>query len=181
VDKSGEKTKVIKRFQRKVSPWVGLTAKQVRFPDGHVDVYHSLKLSDYVAILAQTGSGKIPIVSQFRPAVEEVCWELPAGLVDPGESPEVTCRRELLEETGLVAKRIWPLGQFFTDTGRLQNRIHCYFVETGDARSRFRPEPGMEVRYVSLEELDQQILDGTFRHQLHIAVLHLFRLHKART
>ncbi len=174
-------SRVIQRDSIKVSPWVSLTAKNVQFSDGRVDLYHSLELNDYVAILAQTDSGQFPLVAQFRPAVEEVCWELPAGLVESGEPPEATCRRELLEETGLIAKKVWPLGQYFTDTGRLQNRIHCYFVEAAAADNHFQPEPGMQLRFVSLEEIDKRgNVQGTFRHQLHIAVLYLFHLHCQR-
>src|SRR4051794_10022268 len=56
--------------------------------------------ADYIAIVALTADEKIPLVRQYRPALEAFSWELPAGLVDPGESPADGCRRELLEETG---------------------------------------------------------------------------------
>ena len=47
---------------------------------------------------------------QYRPALEAFTWELPAGLVDPGEDPPRGCRRELLEETGYLTRMIHPLG-----------------------------------------------------------------------
>ena len=56
-------------------------------------------------------SGKIPIVRQYRPALEGIRWELPAGLVEPGEDPAESCRRELLEETGLTARAIHASGR----------------------------------------------------------------------
>lgn len=60
---------------------------------------------DAVAILALVShkswpSPRIPIVLQYRPPVEKVCVELPAGLIDEGESPVDAAKRELIEECG---------------------------------------------------------------------------------
>jgi ADP-ribose pyrophosphatase len=74
---------------------------------------HAVAQADYITILAITPSGKIPIVRQFRRAVEQYTWELPAGLLEPGEIPLETCRRELKEETGLGVLSIKPLGSYF--------------------------------------------------------------------
>ncbi len=82
------------RRETRVSPWVRLVEKTVEFARGaQPETYHCLAQADYVAILAQTPDGLIPIVRQYRPAVEAYTWELPAGLVDPGEDPTETCRR----------------------------------------------------------------------------------------
>ena len=74
-------------------------------------IYHAVEQADYISIVALTRDGKIPIVRQYRPAIEAFAWELPAGLVDPGEDPAEGCRRELLEETGLTARTIHRLGE----------------------------------------------------------------------
>src|SRR4051812_15714497 len=96
--------KVIRRREQRLSPWVTLVEKEVQlFSEGPVETYHSFKQADYVGILATTPSGLIPILSQFRPAMEEETWELPGGLLEPGELPADCCRRELTEETGLTA------------------------------------------------------------------------------
>src|SRR5271166_3297043 len=95
-----------------VSPWMSIIAREVEFSrGGAVEVYHAVEQADYIAIIAVTPGGKIPIVRQYRPALEAFVWELPAGLVDPGETPIDCCRRELLEETGLTARAIHALGE----------------------------------------------------------------------
>src|SRR5262249_54480362 len=92
-----------------VSPGMGIIAREVEFSrNGAPQTYHAVAQADYVSIVAVTRSGKIPIVRQYRPALEAFSWELPAGMVDAGESPIDCCRRELLEETGLTARRIEP-------------------------------------------------------------------------
>ncbi len=67
------------------TPWFDLIAKTMR--EGEPP-YYSLRLPDYVGILAFTPERRIIAVRQYRPAVEQYTLELPAGLVDPGEAPE---------------------------------------------------------------------------------------------
>jgi 8-oxo-dGTP pyrophosphatase MutT (NUDIX family) len=161
-----------------VSPWMSIIAREVEFSRGApVEVYHAVEQADYIAIVAITRSGKIPIVRQYRPALEAFSWELPAGLVDPGEKPVDCCRRELLEETGLVARAIHPLGETVPCTGRLNNRIHSFFVATGERVASFEPEPGIRVKLVSPAEIAHLIQAGTFTSQLHIGALLLAELH----
>ena len=93
-----------------VSPWVSLIAREVEFSRGAApQIYHAVEQADYISIVALTSAGKIPIVRQYRPALEAYAWELPAGLVDPGEDPAEGCRRELMEETGFTARAIHAL------------------------------------------------------------------------
>jgi 8-oxo-dGTP pyrophosphatase MutT (NUDIX family) len=160
-----------------VSPWMSVVAREVEFSRGvPVELYHAVVQADYIAIVALTRGRKIPIVRQFRPALEAFSWELPAGLVERGERPIDCARRELLEETGLPAQGIYPLGKTFPCTGRLSNSIHSFFVESGERIAGFEPEPGLEVKLVSASEIVRLIRSGTFRSQLHIGALLLAEL-----
>lgn len=163
--------RILTRNETRISPWIRLVAKEVETDSGKVETYHAIAQSDYVAILARTDSGSIPVVRQYRPAVEDYTYELPAGLVDAGERPEDTCRRELLEETGIHAQEIFPLGEYWADTGRLENRQHNFFVKAADPVPLFSPEPGMSVEFIRPDVLRRHIATGRFSHQLHIALL----------
>jgi ADP-ribose pyrophosphatase len=160
-----------------LSPWVGIVAREVEFKRGApTQVYHAVEQADYISIVALTPAGKIPIVRQYRPALEAFTWELPAGLVDPGEDPAETCRRELLEETGLIARAIHRLGEHSPCTGRLNNRVHSFFVETAKPAASFAPEPGITVKLVSPAEIVRMIKRGEFIAQLHVGALLLAEL-----
>jgi ADP-ribose pyrophosphatase len=170
--------RIVARSESRISPWLRLVENTVEFSPGALpERYHCLAQADYVTIVARTASGRIPIVSQFRPAVGVVTWELPAGLLDPGESADDCCRRELLEEVGLVAGRVEKVGVYYPDTGRLENRLHVYAVEASDPDPAFVPEPGMTVAFLAASELRARILDGSFIHQLHVGALASAELH----
>lgn len=171
-DDDHDEAVILGRRADAVSPWVTVVGKTVRFvDDGPSEEYHCFRQADYVAVVASTPTGRIPIVRQFRPAVEAYTWELPSGLVDPGESPESTCRRELLEETGVRVREISFLGSFYPDTGRLENRLHAFRVRGGEPEADFVAEPGMQVELVTLQRLREMVKGGEFRHQLHLGVL----------
>ena len=80
--------KIKARTTTKISPWMNVIERDVEFAPGEpVQIYHSVGQGDYIAIVARTPDGRIPVVRQYRPALEAMTWELPAGLVDPGEDP----------------------------------------------------------------------------------------------
>ena len=160
-----------------VSPWVSLITREVEFSRGAApQIYHAIEQADYISVVALTRAGKIPIVRQYRPTLEAYTWELPAGLVEPGEDPAEGCRRELLEETGFVARAVHALGENCACTGRLNNRIHNFFVEAGTRVNAFKPEPGISVKLVSPAEIVRLIRRGLFVSQLHIGALMLAEL-----
>ena len=164
--------KITARRTINVSPWMQIIEREVKFaPGAKPELYHAVGQQDYTAIVARTPGGQIAIVRQYRPALECFTWELPAGLVDKGETPEVCCRRELLEETGFTARSVRMLGSYAACTARLSNRIHSFFVETGPRSDQPATEPGMELKLVTPEELGALILAGEFVLQLHIGAL----------
>jgi 8-oxo-dGTP pyrophosphatase MutT (NUDIX family) len=146
--------------------------REVEFTAGaEHQLYHAIGQQDYIAIVARIPDGRIPIVRQYRPALERFTWELPAGLVDKGEAPEACCRRELMEETGFPSKAVHALGAYAPCTARLSNRVHSFFVEAGERAKNWQPETGIELRLVTPSELGALILSGEFTLQLHIGAL----------
>lgn len=158
------------------NPWLTLRRKDVSF-DGKVEDYYSLTLPDYVAIVARTPTGKIPLVRQYRPAVEQFTWELPAGTVGPGETPLQCALRELQEEVGLTGTAT-SLGSYWPDTGRLENQLHVFAIECRQesAPADFVPEAGLEIGYLTPAELRHMVATNSFNHVQHVAALYLARV-----
>ena len=78
-----------------------------------------------------------------------------------------------MEETGYLTCAIHPLGSAAPSSGRLSNRIHSYFVETGERVEPFVPEPGLEVRLATAAELIDMIKSGELVSQLDLGALML--------
>jgi ADP-ribose pyrophosphatase len=170
--------KIKARRTTRVSPWTSIIEREVEFaPGAQPQIYHAVQQDDYVAVLAMLPDGRVPIVRQYRPALEGFTWELPAGLVDLDEDPADCCRRELAEETGLAALSVRSLGCYAPCTARLSNRLHAFYV-TAAPEPEYKPaEPGIELKLVTLVQLAELIQAGEFVLQLHIGVLLLAGLH----
>src|SRR5436305_4998151 len=69
------------------------------------------------------------LVKNRRYAVGRTLLEVPAGTVDPGESPDATAARELREETGYVAGRIGRIAEWWVSPGVLSERMYLYLCE----------------------------------------------------
>lgn len=167
------------RRTTRVSPWMAIIEREVEFAPGvERELYHAVDQQDYIAIVAALPDGRIPIIRQYRPALESFTWELPAGLLEPDEDAVGCCRRELMEETGFVARAVHALGCYAPCTARLSNRVHSFFAEIGSVADGKRAETGIELKLVSPAQLAEQILIGEFVLQLHIGAVLLAGLHR---
>ena len=170
--------RVTDRKTTRISPWVTLMAREIEFtPGAQSQTYHSIVTYDYVAILAMTKDGRIPLVRQYRPAIEEFTFEFPGGVIDTAEGAESTAVRELLEETGFRAHSTHLLGVKTNDAGRLGNRVYSYFIEIEDRSPDFRPEEGVAIELVTVSELAGMIVNGGFDAQAHLGTVTLAALH----
>jgi len=82
---------------------------------------------DCVAIIA-VASDSVLLVRQFRKPVEQELLEIPAGGIDPGESPEAAVSRELREETGYLPQKVERLGGFYAVPGYGTEYLYLYLA-----------------------------------------------------
>ena len=150
------------------TPWCRFVAKTMKQGE---EPWYSVQGPEYNAVIALTAGGRILLVRQYRPAIEQFTIELPSGNMDAGETPEESARRELAEETGYEAERMELLGPMFPDVGRLGTRVWYFFASGLRRMENWSPEEGVEVLSYSMGELVRAIEDGTFNHSLHVAAL----------
>ena len=151
------------------TPWFEVVGKTMRPEEAP---YYSLRLPEYVAVVALTGDRRILLVRQYRPAIEQYTLELPSGLVDPGEEPVAAGRRELIEVTGHAAE-LEPLGPLFVDSGRLNNRIWSFFAGGVRAVDGHVPEEGIKVVSYPLDDLWEAVANREFALSHHVGILML--------
>ncbi len=170
---------IISSAELRLSDWVSLKTKKVLKSPNTLEKYHSFAQADYVSVFAMTSDGRIPLVRQYRPALERYTLELPGGLRDKDEAPEVCALRELYEETGLNACNTpIALGKFSPDTGRLENHLWGYAVHvSGQVDTTWKPDFDVQLIWVNVEQLHHWLLNGEFDHALHIALIGMAQLH----
>lgn len=132
--------------------WFELVAR--RAPD-YTEPHYSIRTLDYVHVVAVNAEGELLLVRQFRPAVWETTLELPSGHVEPHQTPEEAARAELLEETGHEAEEFFALGNCSSDTGRLGNRLWCFFAANA--------KPTRDTAYKHEAGVDFLVYPGTVR------------------
>lgn len=115
----------------------------VRAPDGSTLTLEMVRhpgAAAVVPLLSDPGGAdpQVLLIRQYRYAAGGPIWEVPAGVLEPGESPDDCARRELEEETGARAERIEYLTTIYTTPGFTDERIHL-FLATGITAGEPRP------------------------------------------
>lgn len=103
-----------------------LRKDKVKLFDGHQTYREVVEHSGGVAIIPITDQGQILMVKQYRIAVDQVVYELPAGKLEAGEEIKKCAKRELEEETGYRAGRIKKLFSFYTTPGYSNENLSLF-------------------------------------------------------
>lgn len=146
--------------------------------DGREHDFFVIEAPDWINVVPVTDDGRVVLIEQYRHGTGELSLEIPGGMVDPGESPEETAARELLEETGYGGGELTLVGKTRPNPAIQNNWLHTY-VARG---VRLRAEPvfhGTEqtvVRLVAFEEIPRLIREGAVTHSLVVAAFHLLWL-----
>ncbi len=135
------------------SRWYNLRQDRIRTPDGSEGTYTIVEHPGAVWVVPLTADGRIILEWQYRYTVQDWCWEVPAGGLLPGSTPEEMARQELQEEIGGRAAELDYVGWFYTMNG-IGTEVAHVFLATGVELGATRREPTevMETRLVPAAE-----------------------------
>ena len=119
-----------RRYQGRI---IHLDVDTVQFPDGSTGQLEMIRHPGASAVVPLLDPPDAPdprvlLIRQFRHAAGGYIWEIPAGRLDAGETPEVCAHRELIEETGMRAGRMERLTTIFTTPGFTDEKIHLFLA-----------------------------------------------------
>lgn len=140
---------------------VTLRIDEVGLPNGKRSTREIVEHPGAVAVVPLLDSGEVVMVKQFRKPVERLLYEIPAGKLEKGENPLLCAQRELLEETGLEAKKWIKLCQFYTTPGFSNEIMHLFLArELVVGPSNLEDDEFLEVERIPLEKLANMLKEG---------------------
>jgi ADP-ribose pyrophosphatase len=145
------------------TPFLRLRADRVELPSGAVvDEYFVRESRGFSIVFALTTDGRAVLVRQYKHGIGEIMLELPAGAIDPDETPAECALRELTEETGYVAESLDFVRTFVSDPTNSDGRFHLFLARgatpTGSQELDITEE--IDVVLAPVDELRAMALDG---------------------
>lgn len=130
-----------------------------------------IECTDWVNVIALTAENEVVLVRQFRVGNEEVCLEIPGGMVDEGEDAAAAAARELFEETGYRAPSWQRLGVVAPNPAIFSNRLHIFLAEGAyhAGTAELDGSEVIDVEKLPLPSVWRAIREGAIDHALVVA------------
>lgn len=145
-----------------------------KMPNGDImDRFYHYSKKDGVTIVAKDLEGNFICIRQFRPGVNQITTEMPAGTVNGNEDIKTTAMRELLEETGYTSKKWTYLGHFAKNVFMTGDIEHLFIAENCEKIAepqKFESEE-QEVIILTKNDLYDLIKRNEFEHIEHLVAL----------
>ncbi|MEQ8437737.1 MAG: NUDIX hydrolase [Ilumatobacter fluminis] len=142
-------------------PWLRLVTTDVELPDGTRIDHHVVRLPNPAAGTIMVREGAVLLLWRHRFITDTWGYELPAGAVDQGESPDDAARREAVEESGWRPRTVERICSFHPANGVLDQVFHIYVSH--DAEHIGPPSDVNEaarIEWVPVEQVRHHILSG---------------------
>ena len=155
---------------------LNLRKDKVTVRDGRESYREIVEHNGGVIILGVTEDGRIPMIKQYRKALEKVAFELPAGKLELGEDPLEAAGREFREETGYTAAEIKHIISYYPTVGYSTEFLHIYFATGLTAgETDFDDNEAIEIAEYTPAELYEMIDNGTMDDGKSLIALLLYR------
>jgi len=135
-----------------------------------------VEANDWMNVIPVTEDGRIVCVRQYRHGTEDISLEIPGGIVDDGESPIESARRELLEETGYEAAEIVEIGVVAPNPAIQNNRCHSFLAKKVRRvrKQALDATEEIDVELVDPSDIPALIASGLISHALVVAAFYLW-------
>ncbi|TDS14940.1 NUDIX hydrolase [Sphingobacterium paludis] len=155
-------------------PWATLRVDKLQLPNGTIkDEYYVLEYPTWVNMVAITEDNEVLFVQQYRHGAGQIMVELPAGVVEDGEDPELAAHRELLEETGYAFDKIEKICALYANPATSGNVTYTYLLTGGRKvqEQELDASEDIDVVRMSIDEAKQFLLANKIGQALHSSAL----------
>ncbi|MCI8308911.1 MAG: NUDIX hydrolase [Clostridia bacterium] len=121
--------KLLSSEEKYNGPRFNVIQKVFERDDGKKIIRDIVNPGEAAVILPLTENNEVIFVTQLRESIGKISMELPAGMVDSGEKPIETAKRELEEETGFIAKNIEHMISIYPSTGYTSEKVHIFLAK----------------------------------------------------
>jgi ADP-ribose pyrophosphatase len=170
-----------KRLSRTIiyeNPWVNLYVDRVQFPGGRVvERHHLLDFEKQaVAVLVENDQGQILLVHVYRYTTDTIEWEVPAGLIEEGESILEAAKREVREESGYETTGHEWVYTFYPMNGISNKVFHVARCRATRGTGDFDRNEVKEFKWVSRQAIRKMIEDRSMKDGYSLTALLLYLL-----
>jgi ADP-ribose pyrophosphatase len=141
-------------------------------PNNVVAPYYRLTTDESVICCVMNYAGEFIMVEQYRPNIDAMTLELPAGSIKSGELPIIAANREFEEETGMTCDFL-PLGNFHLMMNRVNSLEHIYFGFDPQIKEGQKPEEGVKVKRILRSELVKLSINGGYKQIAGLGVIQM--------
>ncbi len=161
---------------------VKVTVDTLRMPDGKEALRETvIRGKNAAAVLPLDADGKFIFVRQYRHAFQEMLLEIPAGILEDGEAPEVGAKRELAEETGKLAQELTFICELYPTVGYCTEKICLYFAQNlTDCVQCLDADEFVEIERYTPEEALEMIQKGEIKDAKTVAAIFSFFAYSSR-
>ncbi len=162
------------------NPWISLTEHQVLNPAGKPGIYGGVHFKNAAVGVVPYQDGYVWMVGQYRFMLNQYSWEIPEGGGPEGEDPLETAKRELKEETGLVAATYEPLFEMHLSNS-VSDEWGIVYLATGLTQGEAEPEETerLSVRKMHIEEVYERVNRAEITDSLTVAAVFKIMLLRA--
>jgi 8-oxo-dGTP pyrophosphatase MutT (NUDIX family) len=159
------------------TPHLRLRRDRIALPSGlELGAYYVRESRGFSLVFALTPDERVVLVRQYKHGIGHSVLELPAGGIDPGETPAACARRELAEETGYAGDppELEHIGSYLFDPSNSTARYHLFLARRAwpAGPQSLDESEDIALEFATLGEVRRYVRDGTIDVGVHIAAIY---------